>query len=117
VNDDNKLQVSDEAIDLLDRLLQYDHQARPTAAEAMQHPWFTTIRQMEYYNVNLPTSIKDYKDSKEQTSSAAGSSSSTALTISSSSGSSSSSSAPSKQAKRTEDEVEEATRKGSEKKP
>ncbi len=35
---------SDEAIDLLDHLLRFDHQERYTAAEAMQHPYFDAVR-------------------------------------------------------------------------
>lgn len=32
--------MSQEVFDLLDKLLQYDHQDRPTAKEAMNHPYF-----------------------------------------------------------------------------
>ncbi len=32
-----------QALDLLDRLLRYDHQERLTAAEAMQHPYFADV--------------------------------------------------------------------------
>lgn len=32
--------MSPEVFDLLDQLLQYDHQDRPTAKEAMNHPYF-----------------------------------------------------------------------------
>lgn len=32
--------MSPEVFDLLDNLLQYDHQDRPTAKEAMNHPYF-----------------------------------------------------------------------------
>lgn len=32
------------AIDLLDKLLRYDHQERPSAAEAMAHPYFDPVR-------------------------------------------------------------------------
>ncbi len=35
---------SDDALDLVDKLLQYDHQRRLTAAEAMAHPYFEPIR-------------------------------------------------------------------------
>lgn len=35
--------ISEEAIDLLDKLLRYDHQERLTAREAMQHPYFYPI--------------------------------------------------------------------------
>ena len=47
VTDDNKALVSDDAIDLLDHMLQYDHQKRPTCREAMAHPYFTPVRQAE----------------------------------------------------------------------
>lgn len=36
--------VSKEALDLLDNLLQYDHQLRFTAQEAMAHPYFDPVR-------------------------------------------------------------------------
>jgi casein kinase II subunit alpha len=39
----NKLAVA-EAIDLLDKLLRYDHQERLTAVEAMEHPYFAPVR-------------------------------------------------------------------------
>jgi casein kinase II subunit alpha len=32
----NKANINDEALEVLDHLLQYDHQLRPTCAEAMQ---------------------------------------------------------------------------------
>jgi len=44
VTTDNQALVSNEAIDLLDKLLQYDHAARLTAAEAMAHPYFDQVR-------------------------------------------------------------------------
>jgi len=37
---ENQRYISDEAIDLVDRLLTYDHVERPTAKEAMEHPYF-----------------------------------------------------------------------------
>merc|ERR1712153_13466 len=36
--------ISAEALDFVDKLLRYDHQERPTAAEAMEHPFFEPIR-------------------------------------------------------------------------
>lgn len=42
---ENQHLVSHEAIDLLDRLLRYDHQQRLTAQEAMAHPYFDSVRQ------------------------------------------------------------------------
>lgn len=40
IQTENQHLVSPEALDLLDKLLRYDHQQRLTAAEAMQHPYF-----------------------------------------------------------------------------
>ncbi|GAA5894102.1 hypothetical protein JCM6882_007984 [Rhodosporidiobolus microsporus] len=47
VTSDNQKYVSNEAINLLDRLLQYDHVARPTAKEAMAHPYFDGVRKAD----------------------------------------------------------------------
>ena len=38
---ENRMNVSHEAIDLLDKLLRYDHWERVTAAEAMAHAYFS----------------------------------------------------------------------------
>lgn len=43
VNENNQHLVSDEFLDLLDKLLRYDHQERLTAKEAMAHPYFDPI--------------------------------------------------------------------------
>lgn len=40
ITKDNKHMVSEEVVDLIDKLLTYDHQLRPTAKEAMLHPFF-----------------------------------------------------------------------------
>uniref|UniRef100_A0A671L0M6 non-specific serine/threonine protein kinase n=1 Tax=Sinocyclocheilus anshuiensis TaxID=1608454 RepID=A0A671L0M6_9TELE len=40
VQPENQHLVSPEALDLLDKLLRYDHQQRLTAQEAMEHPYF-----------------------------------------------------------------------------
>ncbi|KAB5537271.1 hypothetical protein PHYPO_G00116880 [Pangasianodon hypophthalmus] len=40
VHSENQHLVSPEALDFLDKLLRYDHQARVTAQEAMEHPYF-----------------------------------------------------------------------------
>lgn len=40
VNNENRYLISDAVLDLIDKLLQYDHQLRPTAKEAMNHPFF-----------------------------------------------------------------------------
>uniref|UniRef100_A0AAZ3NSJ6 non-specific serine/threonine protein kinase n=1 Tax=Oncorhynchus tshawytscha TaxID=74940 RepID=A0AAZ3NSJ6_ONCTS len=40
VHSENQHLVSTEALDFLDKLLRYDHNARLTAREAMEHPYF-----------------------------------------------------------------------------
>lgn len=40
VHSENQHLVSPEALDFLDKLLRYDHQARLTAREVMEHPYF-----------------------------------------------------------------------------
>eukprot|EP00808_Paulinella_micropora_P006811 g63722.t1 len=45
IKDRNRARCPDESLALLDLLLQYDHQLRPSAKEAMQHPYFDPIRQ------------------------------------------------------------------------
>lgn len=40
INKTNEYLIGDEIIDLTDKLLTYDHQLRPTAREAMDHPFF-----------------------------------------------------------------------------
>lgn len=40
IHSENRHLVSPEALDLLDKLLRYDHQQRLTAKEAMEHPYF-----------------------------------------------------------------------------
>ena len=44
VNTDNNHLVSDEFLDLIDKVLRYDHQERLTAKEAMAHPYFDPVR-------------------------------------------------------------------------
>ncbi|CAH6720814.1 casein kinase II subunit alpha [[Candida] jaroonii] len=44
INSSNQHLVSEEFLDLLDKLLRYDHQERLTAKEAMDHPYFDPIR-------------------------------------------------------------------------
>lgn len=43
VNADNAHLANEDAIDLLDKLLVYDHQGRLSAAEAMKHPYFHPV--------------------------------------------------------------------------
>ncbi|KAK6923132.1 Protein kinase domain, partial [Dillenia turbinata] len=47
INADNQHLAVPEALDFLDKLLRYDHQERPTAKEAMAHPYFYPIRNAE----------------------------------------------------------------------
>lgn len=44
INESNQHLVSNEFLDIIDKLLRYDHQERLTAKEAMQHPYFDPIR-------------------------------------------------------------------------
>lgn len=44
VHDKTAHLVTDEALDLLDKLFKYDHAARPTARDAMDHPYFDSVR-------------------------------------------------------------------------
>lgn len=41
VNNENRANMSNEVVDLLDRLLRYDHCERLTAAEALSHAFFS----------------------------------------------------------------------------
>uniref|UniRef100_A0A674BPT3 non-specific serine/threonine protein kinase n=1 Tax=Salmo trutta TaxID=8032 RepID=A0A674BPT3_SALTR len=43
VHSENQQLISPEGLDFLDKLLRYDHQARLTAREAMDHPYFYPI--------------------------------------------------------------------------
>lgn len=42
ITSENQRYISNEAIDLLDKLLRYDHQERLTAREAQAQPYFGT---------------------------------------------------------------------------
>jgi len=44
VNSENSQFVSPDAVDLLEKLLRYDHQERLTAREAQAHTYFNTVR-------------------------------------------------------------------------
>ncbi len=57
VNDDNAHLVSAEALSLLGELLQYDHAARPTAAEAMAHPYFAPVRHLHSGGGSAPAAV------------------------------------------------------------
>lgn len=68
--------VSADALDLLDHLLKYDHQERYTAAEAMKHKYFDTVRdiinkeiqELKVNNNNLVAGDKKMAGKKEETS-------------------------------------------------
>jgi len=47
ITSENKHLICDQALDLLDKLLIFDHQKRLTCVEAMQHPYFEPIRTLE----------------------------------------------------------------------
>ncbi|CAI9111290.1 OLC1v1011479C2 [Oldenlandia corymbosa var. corymbosa] len=47
INSDNQHLAVPEAIDFVDKLLRYDHQERPTAKEAMAHPYLYPVRSAE----------------------------------------------------------------------
>jgi casein kinase II subunit alpha len=46
-NAENSHLASEEAIDLISKLLRYDHQERLTALEAQAHPYFKAVREAE----------------------------------------------------------------------
>ena len=48
MNSDNRANVTAEGVDLLDRMLRYDHYERLTAAEALSHAYFSESRFAEY---------------------------------------------------------------------
>lgn len=48
VNGENASLANEEALDLLDKCLRYDHTERITAAEAMAHPYFDPVRDMAF---------------------------------------------------------------------
>ena len=47
INASNKHLAKDDAIELLDSLLRYDHQERLTAKEAMRQPYFASVVEEE----------------------------------------------------------------------
>lgn len=55
VTEQNKHLCSKNALDLLNILLSFDHQARPTCKEAMQHPYFAPVREAEGKQVAAPS--------------------------------------------------------------
>uniref|UniRef100_A0A6T6B2A9 non-specific serine/threonine protein kinase n=1 Tax=Compsopogon caeruleus TaxID=31354 RepID=A0A6T6B2A9_9RHOD len=59
VNSENRHLISPEALDLLDRMLRYDHQERVTAREAMGHPFFNPVREASGSIGMMPNSSAD----------------------------------------------------------
>lgn len=53
MDSENKCLITPESIDLLDKLLLYDHSDRLTAREAMEHPYFC-----EYFILNCSFRIR-----------------------------------------------------------
>mgnify|MGYP002901024042 FL=1 len=49
----NRAKCTNDALDLLTQLLQYDHQLRPTAKEAMAHPFFDEVRDLVSSNTRM----------------------------------------------------------------
>jgi casein kinase II subunit alpha len=43
VTADNRHLANNDALDLLDKVLRYDHESRLTAKEAMEHPYFSVL--------------------------------------------------------------------------
>lgn len=43
IHSEHRHVLSPKALDLLDKLLRYDHQQRPTTKEALEHPYFYPV--------------------------------------------------------------------------
>ncbi|KAK9392876.1 casein kinase II subunit alpha', partial [Crotalus adamanteus] len=58
IHSENRHLVSPEVLDLLDKLLRYDHQQRLTAKEAMEHPYFyPVVKEQSQPGSDSPKSI------------------------------------------------------------
>jgi len=80
ISSKNRHLVSEEAVDLLSKLLQYDHQKRLTCREAMAHPFFHPVRdQILQERKGLPSFVSDLSSASSSSSSSASSSSSSQL--------------------------------------
>lgn len=51
MNSENKHLTTPEAIDLLEKMLLYDHNERITAEEALNHPFLSPVKH-QYSNIN-----------------------------------------------------------------
>lgn len=60
INSENKQFINNEIINFIDSCLQYDHNRRPTAKEAMTHIVFSEIREMERKQIG-PYKIRNRK--------------------------------------------------------
>ena len=56
INSDNASLCPDEAIDILSKMLIYDHADRITPKEAMEHPYFEPIRKWIIWKI-IPNKI------------------------------------------------------------
>ncbi|GMH41296.1 hypothetical protein BSKO_09206 [Bryopsis sp. KO-2023] len=54
----NEALITPELLDLLDKLLRYDHQERLTSREAMNHPFFANVRAWEAKGSNANVSMR-----------------------------------------------------------
>jgi casein kinase II subunit alpha len=45
VNENNKHLATPDALDLLGKMMQYDHDSRPSAEECMKHAYFDEVRE------------------------------------------------------------------------
>jgi len=58
--------LSDPCINLLELLLQYDPEARPSARQTLKHPWLKECRDAELAEKQLETSVRDLSVPKQQ---------------------------------------------------
>ena len=49
INQNNQHLCNPDAMDLLAKLLTYDHALRPTAKEAMEHKYFDSVRNLDWH--------------------------------------------------------------------
>ena len=47
INSDNQMLATEDALDLIDKCIRYDHQERITADEALKHPFFDPVRNIK----------------------------------------------------------------------